>query len=193
MISFKSKADTGASIAILSAVLVLAGTGLFMLFLKPPDTEGVVAGKTRSRNDLEKQVDRLESDKKKLNTQISGQVWTEPLEEIGPTALKSITTFAQSQSLKLMGFRPQKTVEVNGLTQVPFIISVEGTYPNVVKFTRQLEASSLKMGTNLVQVSATDPNSDLVSATIGVVAYRLISTAKPVVAKNNTNATKKEN
>lgn len=192
MISFRTKSETGTSIAILGALGVLVLTGLFMLFVPAPTTEGIAAGKIRSQRELDERVDKLKADKKLTSAKIASQVWTEPIAEIGPTALESITAFARTQKLTLLGFRPQKTLDVNGLTQLPFLISVEGPYPNIMKFVRQLEASDLRMGTSLVQVSANDPNSDLVNATIGVVAYKLISTAK-TVAKGNTNATQKEN
>ena len=192
MISFRTKSEAGTSIAILSALGVLVLTGLLMLFVRPPTTEGIAAGKIRSQRELDERVDKLKADKKLTTAKIASQVWSEPIAEIGPTALESITAFARTEKLTLLGFRPQKAVEVNGLTQLPFLISVEGPYPNIMKFVRQLEASDLRMGTSLVQVSANDPNSDLVNATIGVVAYKLISTSKPVT-KGNTNATKKEN
>lgn len=192
MISFRTKAETGASVAILVAIGVLVVTALYMVFVPEPTVAGIVAGKARSQTELDDRLEKLKKDKVQTTAKIASQVWAQPIEEIGPTALQSITAFAQTQRLKLLGFRPQKTVDVNGLTQLPFLISVEGAYPNIIKFVRQLEASDLKMGTSLVQVSATDPNSDLVNATVGVVAYRLISTAKPA-PKGNTNATKKEN
>lgn len=192
MISFRTKSEAGTSIAILGALGVLVLTGLFMLFVPSPTTEGIAAGKIRSQRELDDRVDKLKEDKKLTTAKIATQVWSEPIAEIGPIALESITAFAQTQKLKLLGFRPQKTVDVNGLTQLPFLISVEGAYPNIMKFVRQLEASDLRMGTSLVQVSATDANSDLVNATVGVVAYKIISTAKPAT-QGNTNATKKEN
>ncbi len=191
MLSFRTKAETGASVAILLALLILVVTGLFMLLVPKPTVAASAASKARSQRDLEERVRKLEENKALTTATIVTQVWAEPVEEIGPKALESITAYARTQKLKLMAFRPQKTVDVDGLVQLPFLISVEGSYPNIMKFVRQLEASNLRMGTSLVQVSSTDPNSDLVSATVGVVAYKSVSSIP--VTKGNTNATKKEN
>ena len=49
----------------------------------------------------------------------------------------------------------------------------------------------LKLGTNLVQVSSSDPNTDLVSATVGVVAYKQLEVKTKTQEK--PNAAKKEN
>lgn len=191
MLSFRTRAEMAASVAILIALAILVGTGLFMLFVPKPTVAASTASKVRSQRELDERIRKLEENKTLTAATVVSQVWGEPVEEIGPKALESITAYARTQKLKLMAFRPQKTVEVDGLIQLPFLISVEGSYPNIIRFVRQLESGNLKMGTSLVQVSSTDPNSDLVSASIGIVAYKSVSSI--AVAKGNTNATKKEN
>jgi hypothetical protein len=53
---------------------------------------------------------------------------------------------------------------------------------------QDLEDPALKLGTSLVQISSSDPSSDLVSATIGIVAYRNLDVKKSTTV--NTNAAK---
>ncbi len=190
MINFRTRSDAGTSIAILIALLVLVITGLVMLFVPPPTTEGTSAGKIRSQKELTERLDKLKSDGAALKTKVDSLVWNEPIEEVGPKALETITKSAQSQRLKLLAFRPQKVQEVNNLTQLPFTISIEGPYPGVMSFIREMAKPEHKLGTSMVQLSGNDPNSDLISATIGVVAYKKLETKKPPV---KSNATKKEN
>lgn len=190
MISFRTKSDAATSVAILAALTILVGTGIFMIFVPKPTTAGLAAGKSRSEKELIARLNKIEADKKLLVTQVTNHTWPLKTEEVGPKALESITAFAQKHRLKLMAFRPQKPAEVNNLTQLPFVISIEGPYPAIMRFTKELESPALKLGTNLVQISGTDPNSDLVSATIGVVAYKQIEVKKP---QGKTNAAKKEN
>lgn len=190
MISFRTKADTGTSVAILAAIAVLLVTGIMMLVPKP-STAGLAAGKIRSQRDLEKRIADLEKDKTAAKAKIASLVWSLPLEEVGPKALESITAFAQKQKLKLIAFRPQKAVEVNGMNQLPFVISIEGPYPGIMRFLRDLDQPDLKLGTNLVQVSSSDPNTDLVSATVGVVAYKQLEVKTK--SQEKPNAAKKEN
>lgn len=190
MINFRTKADAGASIAIIIALAVLIGTAVVMIFVPPPGTAGIAGGKIRSQRDLTERLNKLEADRKSSRVYIANQVWAVPLAEVGPRALESVTSFAQKNRLKLVAFRPQKPVEVNELTQIPFVIAIEGSYPNVLRFVKDLETPALKLGTSMIQISTSDPNSDLVSASIGVVAYRQIEKPKP---SQSNNATKKEN
>jgi Tfp pilus assembly protein PilO len=190
VISFRTKSDTATSVAILVSLAILVVTGLVMLFVPKPTTDGLARGKVRSERELEDRLKKLKADKVKLATQIVTHTWPLKMEEIGPKGLESINAFAGKHRLKLMAFRPQKPLEVNNLTQLPFLISIEGPYPAIMRFVKELENPSLKLGTNLVQISGSDPNSDLVSATIGVVAYKQIEIKKP---QGKTNAAKKEN
>ena len=190
MINFRTKADAGASIAILIALAVIVGTALVMLLIPPPSTAGIASGKIRSQRELDEGLDKLKANKIIAATYIQNQVWKVPIAEVGPGALEAITALAQQNRLKLIAFRPQKAVEVNELTQLPFVISIEGSYPNVLNFVRALEKPELKLGISMVQISTSDPNSDLVAATVGIVAYRQIE--KPKTTKTS-NAAKKEN
>ena len=190
MISFRTRAETTSSIAIIVALVVLAATGAVMAFGNKPTTAGIASGKIRSQRELEDRIGKLEAERKAAKTTIDSWVWTEKVEDVGPKALESITAYAQRNHLKLIAFRPQKAVEVNELTQLPFVIAIEGAYPNIVRFVKDLETPSLKLGTGMIQVSTSDSNSDLVAATISVVAYRKPETKKPQV---KPNAAKKEN
>lgn len=191
MISFRTKSESASSFAIIAALLILVATGLYMLFVKPPSSEGTAAGRIRAQSELDDRLEKLKADDTVFKTAVRNHTWSEKVDDIGPKALASITTFAQKHRIKLMAFRPQKPVEVNNLTQLPFLISIEGPFPAIMSFARELEDPKLKLGTSMVQVSNNDPNTDLVSATVGVVAYKQIEVKK---SQGKTNAeAKKEN
>lgn len=190
MISFRTRSDAMSSIAILIALVVLVGTGFVLAFVPKPSTDGTATGKIRSQRELDERLDALTKNRTASRAAIAKLVWQLPTEQIGPKALASITAFAQRNRLKLVAFRPQKAVEVNELQQLPFVISIEGPYPSLMRFVKDLESPELKLGTSLVQISTSDPNSDIVSATIGVVAYRPVSAPK---TSEKPNAAKKEN
>lgn len=190
MISFRTRSESITSIAILVALFVLVATGIVMAFVPKPSVAGVATGKIRSQRELDDRIAKLEAERLASRVSINSLVWTQAVAEVGPKALESVTAFAQRNGLKLIAFRPQKTAEINELTQLPFVISIEGAYPNIMRFVKDLETPSLKLGTGMVQVSTSDPNSDLVAATISVVAYRKLETKKP---QEKPNAAKKEN
>ena len=57
------------------------------------------------------------------------------------------------------------------MTQLPFLIGVDGSYPNVVAFVKDIETKGTKLALSQVQLSSSDGTTDKVSASIGVVAY----------------------
>ncbi|MCC7230470.1 MAG: type 4a pilus biogenesis protein PilO [Fimbriimonadaceae bacterium] len=190
MISFRTRAESGASVAIIAAIVVLVLTAAIMVFVKPPTVAGMVAGKAKARDEVQKQINELKANKKKLEGTLAALQWDLPIDQISPKALESITEFARKDHLKLIGFRPQKAVEVNGLNQVPMLIAIEGSFPSLTKFLSDLQDPKLKLGTGTIQIANSDPSTDTVSATIGMVAYRQID--KKPATKVQTNG-KKEN
>ena len=102
MISFRTKSESATSVAIIAALLILVGTGLFMILVKPPTTDGTAAGKIRAQAELEDRLEKLKADNIMFKTAILDHTWPQKTEEIGPTALASITAFAQKHRLKLM-------------------------------------------------------------------------------------------
>jgi Tfp pilus assembly protein PilO len=150
----------------------------------------------KQRDKLEKDIADLEKTIRDQKAKVGAKVWTLSLQEIGPKALQTVTGFAKEQRLKLTAFRPQKPNDVNGMTQLPFLISIEGSYPSILNFIRQIETSNSKLAPNLVQLSSTDGSSDLVTATIGVMAYTLPAPpekSSPKKTQEKVNATQKEN
>jgi len=199
MISFKSRTDTGITVAILAALVILVGTGVYMLAVPKPTTNGKATGRERTMRKVQDDLESVHKNLEETKATVDAKVWSVPVAQIGPKALESITGIAQKAKLKLVAFRPQKPVSVNGLTQLPFIVSVEGSYVGVMSLVRQIEADDSKIAPNLVQFTSTDGNSDVVSATIGIVAYAQENQKKPTApgkstaGKTASNKSPKEN
>jgi len=170
MISFKSKADTGASVAILVALAVMLAAAIIQ-FAPKPTSAAMAKGAERSRDQIKDEIGKLEASNAELTSQVNEKIWSMPLDDIGPKALQTVSGYVQKAHLKLVAFRPQKTVEVNGLTQIPFLISVEGSYPGMMELLRELDLPDAKVATNTVQLTSTDGSSDKVTGTIVAVAY----------------------
>jgi len=132
----------------------------------PTTKLGADAGRLTTENLIaKKKLSESEAEVKRLT-------WSTNADQIGSSALNTVTTLSQSKGLKLLAFRPQRTAEDGGLTRLPYMISLEGPYLGVIGFLRMLETPSNKLAVNLVQVASADPSSDRVSATVGVVAFR---------------------
>jgi len=113
------------------------------------------------------------------NLQLAAQTWPGDAQQIAPVALAKVTQLVQARRLRLVAFRPQRTTANGDLTQLPFLVTVEGSYPGVVAFTKDLEAPSTKLAVSLVQIASADAGSDQVTASVGLVAFMPPAKADP--------------
>lgn len=109
---------------------------------------------------------------------IDARVWTEEVDAIQTKAMALASKLAQDAKVSLNAFRPQKSSENGGLLVIPFLISLEGPYPNVVRLLESLETPANKIAVNLVQLTSADGASDTVTATVGVLAFKEIAEKK---------------
>ncbi|MBI1756690.1 MAG: type 4a pilus biogenesis protein PilO [Fimbriimonas ginsengisoli] len=155
----------------LAAIVVFVGTLAFLVLSPAPS---IAKAATAQRAELASAYDSLESAKqttKAAAAKMDASVWQMPQQAVGPAALAQVTTTAKGRGLRLASFRPEKADAVEGLTRLPFQVSVEGTYLAVLGFARDIEAGGSKLAINNIQISASEGASDKVSATMALYAY----------------------
>lgn len=170
MISFRNKADVGPSVAIILAILVMIGT-LVYIFLPPPKVAMTKRAIDKVAIDSRLNIKKAKEARDRDRAFVAQYVWTGPASQVAPAALARATKLSADHHLKLVAFRPQRTTEADGFTQLPFQISVEGPFPAVAAMLKELETPQGQLCVNLVQVSATEGDTDKVSATIGTIAF----------------------
>ena len=170
MISFRTKDDQIAAGLLIIGIVLLTASLVWML-LPLPSVAGLANGKTRTKQTIEQQTNAAKQENAALFQQVDPLLWTGSTEDIGPKALASVTTLALNRHLKVSAFRPQKTVDMNGLLQVPFTASISGTFADAALFVRDLQNTKYKLAVSLVQLTAADGTSDAVTGTVNVVAY----------------------
>lgn len=99
-------------------------------------------------------------------------VWAADPDEISAQAMALVTKMANARNLNVVAFRPQRAQANGNLMMLPYQLSVDGSFPEVIRFLQAMETKGTKLAVNLVQVASADGASDEVNATIGVVAYR---------------------
>lgn len=117
---------------------------------------------------------KLEDDAAKAKDQLREFAWTEDAETINPQAMASTTVLARRHNVLIAAFRPQKPIDEGTVQRIPYLISVEGTYLDVVSFVKDLEGVGNRLVVNSVQIASSDPGSSQVRGTIGVLALRLV-------------------
>jgi hypothetical protein len=191
MINFKDRQDMLPSLITVSAIVVLAGTLGFILYANshPLTSAPAVAQAKRDLRTTEAKIQEAKTTLATNQATIDASSWTGAPQEIQTQILNRIGVLAAKRNVKINTVRPQRTMDVDQLSTLPYLITVEGTYPNVLAFERDVEAPTNRLAVNVIQVTATDASTDRVTASIGVVAY-LNPKGKPVITtkENNTRA-----
>jgi len=172
MIDFKNKDELPTNVVICASLIVLVAAGACMKFMpkpEPPSQKQDATARRKIMATTKSIKDKIAS----VSQELSAKTWPGLPEEIGPVALKQVNGLLQNHHLKLVGFHSQKPIEQPNVTLVPFIVSVDGGFLNVMAFTRDLERSGTKLAVNLFQVSSADQGSDKVTASIGITTYQL--------------------
>jgi Tfp pilus assembly protein PilO len=158
---------------IVSAIAILFMAGLATYDIVAPKPTEHQTLRTRKDNEA-RMVAQIQTIKDRLaatSADVARYVWTVPQDRIGGQSLAAVTNIAMKHSVRLLAFRPQKATDENGLTRLPYMVVLDGTFPSVAAMLRDLETTSNKLAVNLVQIASADASTDQVNATIGVIAY----------------------
>ena len=183
LLNFKNSQEAGPSAVILAALVILAGSLLYMLIVPKPTTDGIARGKERSRKQLLDQIESAQNSGQQARAQATSKLWQGDPDTITASVLAQLTKEATRRKLKLSAFRPQRFQNLPELTELPFSVQVSGTYPAVHAFAATLDAASSKLALRSLQLASSDAGSDAVTATLGLSAF---VPALPTVTKTET-------
>lgn len=167
-----SSARIGTNVIIGVGLAILAATLAVLLFVPKPTTRGLDAVQRREENLILTEISALREDLEREQEVHGKRLWRRPVQEIGPASMAAITAAAKGHSVKLAGFRPQRTTDAGSIEMLRYLVSAEGTFPNVLGFVRALETPDSKLAVELVQMASTDGSSNMITATVGIAAYR---------------------
>lgn len=102
---------------------------------------------------------------------VDARVWDAQPDELGARAMALVTGLAQQEGVKVQAFRPQRQETVSGITRYPYSTVVEGSFPKVAGLVKRLQAGGTKLALTSVQLTAADGETDMVTATVGVIAF----------------------
>ncbi|MBX3115088.1 MAG: hypothetical protein KF836_11025 [Fimbriimonadaceae bacterium] len=177
------------AVCALALVLMLV-IALADMFVPKPTEAKEKQNRHQQVNELERKIKTDEDYLQELILAETG-TWEGDQEVVTPKILQTVSQLASSHNVNLKSFRPQSPVSDGDTIRAHFVILADGKFPDMASFMKALESNSTKIGTNVVQIASADQESDMVNATIGIVAY---IKAPEVVATNrrpsNTNTVK---
>ncbi|MCC7434966.1 MAG: type 4a pilus biogenesis protein PilO [Methanoregulaceae archaeon] len=153
--------------------VVVAACMLAASFAFPIKSAGaVVATRAQEDRNLDASIETLRTEVSTLRAKNLMRLWTQPADEVAAATMAKVTSLAQGRNLKVIAFRPQRTVDDAGVVRLPYQVTLEGPFPQVIGFLQGLETSKFRAIVSTVQIASSDGATDKVTATIGVVAYR---------------------
>lgn len=175
-----SKSQTYVVLSIIALGVMVFAAGFDLMFSTQKLSLKEVKAQEHARRTAYQSIEAANADLKTARAKVAEYIWTTSPDLIGPTALSAVTNLAKKHQLKLTAFRPQRTNTDAQLLRLPYTISLEGSYPNVVSFLSDLETPTNKLAVNLFQVASAEGANDQVAATIGVAAFTPITNVKPI-------------
>jgi len=191
MINFKDREDQFPALLSVASIIVAVGAGAFILFtmVRPGTT---IADLDKSANAQRTKIfsQKKDAQKKLSESQITidADAWFGDPEYVITDSMKEVSAAAQSHKIKLVAFRPQNAAVADDLNTIPYLVTVEGPFAAVLDFERELDTLKSKLGVSLIQVNSADPNTDRVTANIGLVAYLKPTPPAPPVIKTKSTA-----
>ncbi|MEA2553347.1 MAG: hypothetical protein QOJ65_1523 [Fimbriimonadaceae bacterium] len=175
---FRSKDEVGTAAATLVGIVVLIGAIAFMVLAPKPTTKGLVAAQRREESTILKDISKAHATLAASQTDVQSQTWKGAAQDVGAGALKQMNALALAHKVKLSGFRPQRSSTTAGLELIPYSMTAEGSFTDVLRFVKAIENPDTKLTVNLVQIGSSEANTDQVTASIGITAYRAVEEAK---------------
>jgi hypothetical protein len=194
MINFREPQFLVPSVLIVLSIVILAGTLLYMVCVPPPSVAGIARGKSANLQEMKSEIKSAKTLIAQTHKQIMPMVWTGNADTVSGTVLEQLTAEARQRTLNISAFRPQRTQDVGGVTELPFTVQLSGAYQGIQAVMSSLDAPSSKVVLRSVQIASSATGTG-VTATLGLSTYFLSDPAlapppkaSPVKAGTRTHA-----
>jgi hypothetical protein len=166
--------DPIAFAVLIISLLVTLGAVAYAAVAPKPTTQGMAA--KHQRRLLRSEIETKEAKERQAAAQavVNARAWTVRAEDLTPKVLERVNAVLANRPVRLLTLQPQRPLTVDNLEQTLYTLTLEGPFDSVQAMIRQLDRGEPRLALNLVQFSSADQNTDKVTATLGLVAYRLI-------------------
>ncbi len=178
MIDFKDKDSQVPSAIIVASLLILLGTLVFMMVVPRPAPPKAFAKEKQLATYKEQIVQaKLSLDQSQKTT--AALIFRGRPEDIMARALAMLTQRAQKDQVQIVAFRPQKTIVLGGLTELPVNMQVTGPYPELLAFLNGLSAPGSHVAVSSFQVASSGDATSTVTANLNVALFAPLADTLP--------------
>lgn len=185
MIDFRDRESTVPNlVSTLSVLCLIGGFVAWLVLLYGHKTVDPYPEARRNTTKILTEKKKIDNDLALSDAYVTTATWDGDPQNINRDIVNQLNALIKKHNIKLGSIRPQHAAKIDNLDTMPYSVIVEGPYPQILDFARELDRPATKLAVNIVQLTSADVNSDKVTANIGLVAY-----IKP---KLSTSTLKKE-
>lgn len=177
----RAKADPKAtSNLILGLACVLMLGSIYVLLGLKPRAEMHTIDTRKARESIAV----AQRDLKTAQAEVGAHTWVGEDAEITGGVYSLTTALARKRNVTFVRMQPQRFTLGIPLEQLPYLIVVEGKFPDVVALEKDLEVPANRLAVNAIQLASSDSETNKVSANIAVVAQRVGTSVGTTENKN---------
>lgn len=157
-----------------AALILMAGlvVGTFVWDqVTPRPTQQNRSAIVRDRNLANQALAKAETELKAVRTNREALAWAGKSDSVAPLVVQRVMNLAREQKVEVQSVRPQKVASEEDLTRLTFVVAFRAPASRALQFARSLESPRTRLGVYMMQMANADGRSELVNASLGVVAY----------------------
>jgi len=171
VINFKQRDEVLPSAIVLASIIIMTGTLLFQLLAPKPSSDLINRGHPSIRRHTIGDIAAAKARAAQTTAAIMPRLWQGDPDSVSAAVLAQLTAQTTQRSLKLGAFRPQRSVVLSGITELPYSVQITGPYAGIHGVLESIDGTGSKIVLHSVQIAASEEQSNEVSATLGLSAY----------------------
>lgn len=163
-------------------IALMAGVAIYDNFAPRASIKAAERKAAEQKDQLNLELKRLREDFDMSQKDLASRIWDGTQESASPLVLARLNDFAVVRGIGVKSFRPQKPADNGGLTQLGYVLALEGTFPQILDMVRDIEQKLPRVAVHQINFVSADAAAGTVSANLGLAAFVL----PPPPAKKGT-------
>lgn len=159
---------------VLGLSFVVAIAAAYVAFTAPPAPKDTVASSRKSLEGARKANLTTLAQADRSTRNVMGRTWTGDPETLGSRVMERLTKLADERHVQLASFQVGRAIEAPSLIQTPFIVTLQGTFENVLRTVKAIENPDYKLavsGLKLEPAKSVGSEANTVSTTLNLTAF----------------------
>lgn len=154
-------------------IALMAGVAIFDNFAPRASVKAAERKAEEQKVQLNLELKRLREDFDISQKDLESRIWEGTQESASPLVLARLNDFAVARGIAVKSFRPQKPSENGGLTQLGYVLALDGTFPQILDMIRDIEQKLPRVAVHQINFVTADAAAGTVSANLGLAAFVL--------------------